>query len=145
MSRLTLPSVALATLVVAGCGSGGLNYWLYPEPHLAEPEEAIFVAYESHKLQSIDGEETSIKCWGERSPQAYSRKDVACRLHILPGEHLVVFYPRVTGRERARLSFTALPGKAYGLDWSNCSTSSGGHQQTCRVEIREIEMLTGGG
>lgn len=146
MSRYRLPSIALATLVVAGCGAGGLNYWLYPEPHLAESEEAIFLALEGHQLQSIDGEDAASRCWGVgRTPQAYRRKDVICRLHIRPGQHSVVFHPSVTSRERVSLSFTALPGKVYGLDWSGCSKTPDGRQETCLVNIVEIETPAEGG
>lgn len=146
MSRHKLPSIALATLVAAGCGTGGLDYWLYPEPHLAEPEEALFVVHPSHQLQSIDGEETAARCWGDRSqPEGYRLKDVLCRLHILPGRHSVVFQPSVTSRESVRLEFTALPGKAYGLVWSSCTTTSDGRQETCRVEVVEIEKPAEGG
>ena len=145
MSRLELPTLVLTALVVAGCGTGR-QYWLYPEPHLAEPEEALFLAHESHQLQSIDGQETYARCWGERRlPQAYRLKDVPCRLHIRPGQHSVVFLSRATSRERVGLSFTALPGKVYGLDWSACTTSLDGHQQTCLVNIVEIEKPAGGG
>ena len=146
MSRLRLPYIALATLVVAGCGTGGRQYWLYPEPHLPEPEESLFVARENHQLQSIDGEETYSRCWGERTgPQAYRPNDVLCRLHIRPGQHTVVFHSSVTSRERVSLSFTALPGKTYGLERSACSTSLDGRQQTCLVEVVELENPTEGG
>lgn len=145
MPRLEWPYVALTTLVLAGCGTGGLNYWLYPEPHLPESEEALFVANESHQLQSIDGEETASRCWGRREPQAYRQRRVLCRLHIRPGQHSVVFHPNEASRERVTLDFTALPGKVYGLDWSLCSASLDGRQRTCRVEIVEIEKPTGGG
>ena len=145
MSRLQWPYIALATLVVAGCGAGGLNFWLYPGPHLAESEEALFVAAEGHQLQSIDGEETASRCWGQREPQAYSQRSVLCRLHIRPGQHSVVFHPNVASRERVTLDFTALPGKVYGLDWSLCSTSAEGRRQSCRVQIVEIEQPAKGG
>jgi len=146
MSRQQLPSLALVTLVVAGCGTGGLNYWLYPEPHLPETEEAVFVAYESHQLLAIDGEDTSVKCWGgPRAPQAYSRPDVLCRLHIRAGEHSVVFHPTANSRERRTLTFTALPGKSYGLDRSGCTASLNRLQDACRVEIREVKNQAEGG
>lgn len=151
MSRQRLPSFALAILVWAGCvlvgcGGGGLNYWLYPEPYLAESEEALFLAYESHLVQAIDGQDTVLKCWGgPRTPQAYSRKDTVCRLHLQPGEHSIVFFPGMGSRERVSLTFTALPGKAYGLDRSACNTTYEGRQETCRVEIREIRDLSEGG
>lgn len=35
MSRLKLSFIAAATLALTGCGGGGLNYWLYPEPHIS--------------------------------------------------------------------------------------------------------------
>lgn len=40
-----------------------------------------------------------------------------------------------------RLEFAAQPGKVYGLEWSGCEASLDmhGHQQTCRVEVVEIE------
>ena len=146
MSRLRLPYIALTTLVVAGCGTGGRQYWLYPEPHLPEAEEAVFVAQENHQLQAIDGEETFTRCWGRRTgPQAYRQNDVLCRLHIRPGQHTVVFHAGVSSRERVSLSFTALPGKVYALERSTCSTSVDGRQQTCRVEVVEIEKSAEGG
>ena len=146
MSRNKLPSIALASLVLSGCGGGGLNYWLYPVPHLPEAEEAVFVAYESHQLQAIDGEDTAMKCWGgPRRPQGYSRPDVACRLHIQAGEHSVVFHPSVHSRERVSLTFTALPGKVYSLDRSACSATLDGGQDTCHVKIREVTNQVGGG
>ena len=140
MSRLKLPSIALITLVSAGCGGGGLNFWLYPEPHLAETEEALFVAYESHQLQSIDGEETKTRCWGEaRGPQPYSRQDVLCRLHLRPGQHSVVLSTMVNDQQRVSLDFTAEAGKVYGLDRSGCTPSGDARQRTCLVKIVEIE------
>ena len=145
MSWYKLPLIALATLVAAGCG-GGKEYWLYPEPRLAEPEEAQFVVHENHRVMFINGEETAVRCWGDRSqPEGYRLKDVLCRLHILPGRHSVVFQPSVTSRESVRLEFTALPGKAYGLVWSSCSTTSDGRQETCQVDIVEIEKPGEGG
>jgi hypothetical protein len=94
----------------------------------------------------LDGEDTVLMCWGgPRAPQAYSRKDTLCRLHIQPGEHTVEFYPGLGTRERASLTFTALPGKTYGLDRSACSTNYSGRQATCRVEIKEIQATSGVG
>jgi len=43
------------------------------------------------------------------------------------------------------LTFTALPGKAYGLNRSECATTSNGLQETCRVEVVEIEEMPVGG
>ena len=145
MSRLGMACIALAAVVVAGCGAGGLNFWLYPGPHLPESEEALFIAQEGHQVQAIDGEDTALKCWGRREPQAYSQKSVACRLHIRPGEHSVVFHPNVSSRERVTVTFTAMPGRAYGLDWSQCSATLEGRRQTCRVDVVEIETSTEGG
>lgn len=140
MSRLKLPLVVAATLVFAGCGSGGgLNYWLYPAPHLAATEEAVFVAHESHQVQSLDGEETAARCWGMvREQQAYRARDLLCRLHIRPGEHSVVFILSAGSTATGELNFTALPGRIYGLDRSRCSASSGGIRQRCHVEVIEI-------
>lgn len=142
MSRMTLPSIALATVVIAGCGGGGLNFWLYPEPRLPEAEEAIFLAYESHGLRAIDGEDAGSRCWDDqRRPEAYSRADVACRLHIKPGEHSVVVQTAPASRETVTLTFTAQAGKVYGVDRSSCTASSfsrEARQQTCRVEIKEV-------
>jgi len=146
MSRYRLPSFALATLVAAGCGTGGLEYWLYPEPHLTEPEEALFVAHENHRVLSIDGEEIASRCTGEgMRPQAYQRNDVICRFHIRPGQHSVVFHSGITRLERMSLEFAAQPGKVYGLEWSGCKASldMDGHRQTCRVEVVEIEKPAG--
>ena len=151
MSRLKLPVIAAATLALvltlAGCGSGGgLNYWLYPEPQLAPAEEAVFLAHESHQVQSIDGEETAARCWGRvREYQAYSRNDLLCRLHIRPGEHSVVFVLSAGRAATAEVNFTALPGRTYGLDRSRCSASSRGSQQRCRVEVIEVGTVGEGG
>lgn len=146
MSRYNLPSLALATLVVAGCGGGGLNYWLYPAPRLAESEESLFLATEGDQLLTIDGAEAGSKCWRVGgTPQAYRRMDVMCHLHILPGQHLVVFHPGVSSREKVSLTFTSLPGKAYRLDWSSCANTSDGRQQTCMVNVVEVENPAEGG
>ena len=145
MYRLKLPSIALATVVLAGCGTGGLNYWLYPEPHLVESEEAVFVTYEAHFLQAIDGEEITSRCWGDTRPEAYTPRDVACRLHIRPGEHSVLVGTSAMRRDGVPVSFTALPGKVYGLDRSSCRAMGREPRQTCRLAIIEIEQPASGG
>jgi hypothetical protein len=142
MSRYRLSFIALATLVAAGCGSGGLEFWLYPEPRLAETEEALFVALENHRVVAIDGEEIASRCTGEEmTPQPYGRKDVTCRFHISPGRHAIVFYSSSTGRERMNLDFAAEPGKTYGLTWTGCTASldRDRHRQSCRIQVEEIE------
>ncbi|NNM03689.1 MAG: hypothetical protein HKO65_01200, partial [Gemmatimonadetes bacterium] len=130
MTRSPLPYIALVALLVAGCTGGGRNYWLYPEPRLAPEEEALFVAYESHRLVSIDGEDTASRCWGQtvNEPQAYRRNDLVCRLHLQPGRHTAVVEGRFTLRGRSSVDFTAEPGKVYGLVWSDCTTPVGGYQ-----------------
>jgi hypothetical protein len=141
-----LTYIALVSSLIAGCTGGGREYWLYPEPHLAPQEEAVFVAYESHRVVSIDGEDTASRCWGKtmNEPEAYRRNDAACRLHLQPGRHTVVLEGRFTMRGRQQVQFEAEAGKTYGLDWSDCITQSGGYQQTCRVNVVELEGLTGG-
>jgi hypothetical protein len=149
MSWSKLPYIALATLISASCSTGGLEYWLYPGPRLAEPEEALFVAHERHRVLSIDGEEIASICTGEgmRRPQAYQRKDVTCRFHIRPGQHSVVFHPSPTSLERLSLEFAAQPGRVYGLGSSACEASldMDGHRQTCRLEVVEIKTPAKGG
>ena len=148
MSWSKLPSIALATLVAASCSTGGREYWLYPEPRLAEPEEALFVAHENHRVLSIDGEEIASSCTGEgMRPQAYRRNDIICRFHIRPGQHSVVFYSSITSRERMSLEFAAQPGGVYVLKWSGCEASldTEGHRQTCRIEVVEIKTPAEGG
>ncbi len=140
MKKGQLPFVALTSLLLLGCTGGGREYWLYPEPRLPPPEEALFVAYESHRVVSIDGDDTASRCWGQTvdRPQAYRRNDQVCRLHLRPGRHSVVFEGRFAMRERNSMEFTAEPGKAYGLDWSDCITPTGGYLQTCRVTVVEL-------
>jgi hypothetical protein len=149
MSRSKLPYLSLATLVVASCSSGGFNYWFYPEPRLTEPEEAIFVAHENHRVLSIDGEELTARCTGEGvRPQAYHRSDVTCRFHLRPGRHSVVFQSNATNQERMSLDFAAQPGKTYGLTWTGCGAylhDMDGHQKTCRVQVEEIKAPGFGG
>ena len=65
MTRNHLACIALVSSLIAGCTGGGSQYWLYPEPHLPPAEEAVFVAYESHRVVSIDGEEAASRCWGQ--------------------------------------------------------------------------------
>jgi hypothetical protein len=136
MTQRNRSFTALMGFLLVGCGGSGLHFWLYPEPRLAPSEEAVFIAYEGHMVQEIDGEDMALKCWARRdNPQAYSRRDVPCRMHLLPGEHTVVFFPRTTSRERATLTFHAEAGKSYGLDRSTCSL---GRNETCKIEIREL-------
>lgn len=146
MDMWKLRPILLLALLGFGCGTGGLEYWLYPEPRLLPEEEAVLAAYESHRLLAIDGEDVAIKCWGERKgSEAYRRGDRLCRLHLSPGKHLVEVQVGVTGRQSERLEFTALPGKVYGLDLSNCRTSLNGSVLDCRIDIIEVgETETGG-
>ena len=51
----------------------------------------------------------------------------------------MVFEGRYLMRERNRVEFTAMPGRSYRLDWSECTTPSGLYQQTCRVRVVETE------
>jgi hypothetical protein len=122
------------------CGTGGREHWLYPGPHLEGSEEAVFIAQEEDQILAIDEEETAIRCWGEaRGPRPYGQRLAFCRLHIQPGDHVVVFSPGPNSRDRIRLSFTALPGRSYGLDWSACRGSvNQTHQRTCLVNVVEI-------
>lgn len=148
MVRPTLPVIAFAIAVAVGCGSGGLEYWLYPEPHLPESEEALFLAHEQQGLVAIDGEDTAVKCWGDRErmgSQAHRPRGLVCQLHIRPGQHSILFHTGLTVRERYRVEFVALPGKVCGLQTSGCVTTFRGDQRTCRVEVVEIERSGGGG
>jgi len=137
----SLVLASLLTLAVA-CGTGGREYWLYPGPRLEGPEDAVFVAREDDQILAIDDEETAIRCWGElRGPRPYGQRDSSCRLHIRPGEHIVVFSPGPNSRDRVRLEFTALPGKSYGLDWSACRGSvNQTYQRTCLVNVVELAV-----
>ena len=146
MTRRESSFIVVAALLVLGCGGSGRNYWLYPEPRLAPEEEAVFVAYENHRVVAIDGEDTGSRCWGQtvNEPQGYRRNDQACRLHLLPGRHTVVVEGRFDFRERSTVEFTAEAGKIYGLNWSDCVSPAGGFLQTCRVNVIELEAFTGG-
>lgn len=145
MRRSPSSPLLLAALLLAGCSGSGRHYWLYPAPRLAPAEEAVFVAYESHRVVAIDREEAGSLCWGRTAdePQAYRRNDLDCHLHIRPGPHVVVFEGRYLMRERNRVEFTALPGRSYRLDWSDCTSPSGMNQQTCRVRVVEVEASAG--
>ena len=136
VKMLKLRSILLATLMGAGCSTGGLEFWLYPEPHLSPGDGSVLTAYESHRLLAIDGEDVARKCWGEqKGSEAYRRRDLLCRLHLSPGRHQVAVQVGVTNRQSAMVEFTALPGKVYGLDWSNCRTSLEASQRNCRVAV----------
>lgn len=148
MPRSVLSWIPVVSLVVASCGTGGLEFWLYPEPRLARSEEAVFIVHEDHRVIAIDEDETGVRCWGDREgmgAQAYRTNDRLCRIHLLPGQHFVLVRSGTNVREMTRLEFTALAGKSYGLRRSNCMTPPGGYQQTCRVEVVEVEDPRGGG
>ena len=154
MSRSKLPFIALAAvvgaaaLVAASCSSGGYQYWLYPGPPLPEPEEAIFVAHENHRVVSIDGEELVSSCSRrDVRPQAYDRTDVVCRFHILPGQHSVAFQANITSMNLMNLDFAAQPGGTYGLIWTGCGAylDMDSYRKTCRVNVVEIKAPAGGG
>jgi hypothetical protein len=146
MVRFSTLLFVASSVVAIGCAGSGRNYWLYPEPRLAPEEEAVFVAYESHRVMAIDGEDTASRCWGQtvNEPQAYRRNDLVCRLHLQPGRHTVVVEGRFALRGRSSLEFTAEAGKIYGLNWSDCVSPSGGNAQTCQVDVVELEAFTGG-
>lgn len=141
MTRNQSLLMVLASLLFVNCGGGGRQYWLYPEPHLAPPEEAIFMAYESHRVMAIDGDDTASLCWGQtvNEPQGYRRNDQVCHLHLQPGRHTVVFEGGTALRSRTTVEFTAEAGKVYGLDLSACTTPAGTFQQRCRVNVVERE------
>jgi len=131
----------VAALLAVACGGGGLEYWLYPAPHLEKAQEAIFIAEVQHPVLAIDGEEMAERCWGDlvRHPQAYQQRSMPCHLHIRPGKHTVVFHPGANSLERSQLDFTAEAGKSYGLDWTGCMGSlNQRHQRTCVVNVREV-------
>jgi len=140
MSLPELRSIMFTSLLVIGCGTGGREYWLYPEPRLPPGEDAILATYESNRLLFVDDEDAATMCWGDRrmGAQAYRRTDMVCRLHIRPGRHTVVFQTGLNSRQQARLEFTAVAGKIYGLRQSGCTTSPEGIQQNCRFEIVEV-------
>jgi hypothetical protein len=148
MSSYRLPCVLIVLLGAAACGTSGRHYWLYPTPHLTAEEEALFVTYESHRVISVDDDETAIRCWGDQErmgSQAYRVRSGPCRLHIQPGPHVVVFETSSTMRDRVSLEFVAEAGKSYGLDWSACvgQVIGEGHQRSCVVRVVEIETETG--
>lgn len=141
-----LPVMIVAALVLSGCGTGGRDFWLYPEPHLPETEEAVFAAYEGHRLLYIDDTNVAARCWGEGAgTQAYRQKNLLCRLHLDPGQHTVLVQTGLTLQGRTRLEFTALPGKVYGLKWSNCRASLYSSGRDCLLEVVEIETIPGAG
>ena len=132
--------IGAVALMLLGCGGAGREYWLYPEPRLAPEEGAVFIAYESNRVVAIDGEEAGSRCWGQTvdKPQGYRLNDQICRLHIRPGKHTVTLEGRFALRERSTIEFTAEAGKSYGLEWSECFTPPGGYQQSCRVNVVEV-------
>ena len=136
----------MSSLLFVACGSGSREHWLYPGPRLEGSEDAVFVAQESDHVLAIDEEETAIRCWGEaRGPRPYRQRLALCRLHIRPGDHVVVFSPGPNSRTRVRLGFTAAPGKSYALDWSACRGSvNQTHQRTCLVNVVEVTEPPGG-
>jgi hypothetical protein len=108
---------------------------------LEAPEEAMFVATEDQRVLSIDGDDTAVMCWGERermATQAYRQKGLTCRLHLLPGRHVVGFQSGLTVRRRETVEFTAEPGTVYTLRRGECDTAYNGARQTCRYEIVEV-------
>jgi hypothetical protein len=147
MSILDARSILLASLVAAGCGSGGLDFWLYPEPRLLPQEEAVLITYESNLVLLLDGEDVATMCWGDRrmAAQAYRRTDRPCRLHMGPGLHSLVFQTGLGNQQRATLEFTALPGTAYGIRRSGCTSSTEGIQQNCRIEVVAVGTMSEGG
>lgn len=147
MSRSRFRSIILMSLLVAGCGGGGLEFWLYPEPRLPPGEDAILATYESNRLLYFNGEEAASKCWGDQrmASQGYRRNDRVCHLHIRPGRHIAVFAVGLNSRQQARVEFDALPGKVYGLRQSGCTTSPTGNQSNCRMEIVEVGEQGEGG
>jgi hypothetical protein len=137
----------ITSLLLTGCGTGGLEFWLYPEPHLPPGEDAVLATYQSHRLLLVDDEDAATQCWGDRrmAAQGYQRNDRLCQLHITPGRHIVTFQTGPNGRQQVRVPFSAAPGKVYGLRRSGCSASPEGIQQSCRFEIVEIPDATEGG
>lgn len=139
MALPRLRAVLFASLLLIGCGTGGLEYWLYPGPHLPPGEDAVLATSQSNRLLVVDDEEVASKCWGDwRAAQGYQRNDRLCRLHIPSGRHIAVFQAGLDSRQQIQVPFTAEPGKVYGLRQSGCTTAAGGVQQNCRFEIVEI-------
>jgi hypothetical protein len=140
MSLPELRSIVIASVLVAGCATGGLEYWLYPEPHLPPGEDAVMATYETNRLLLLDEEDAATMCWGDRrmATQAYRRNDRICRLHIRPGRHSAVFQTGMNLGQQVRLEFTAVSGRIYGLRRFGCASSSESIQQNCRFEIVEV-------
>ena len=129
----------LTSLLLTGCGTSGLEYWLYPEPHLPPGEDAVLAASQSNRLLIVDDVEVAAKCWGDwRATQGYQQRDRLCRLHIPSGRHVAVFQTGLDSRQQVQVPFTAAPGKVYGLRQSGCTASPGGLPQNCRFEIVEL-------
>jgi len=141
--RIGPMSAALIALMVTACGTGGHEYWLYPEPRLDPAEEAVLIIRSMDLVLAVDEEETAVRCWGEvGGPRPYSQGVPSCRLHIQPGDHVVTFSPGPNAQRTATLTFSADPGKEYGMDWSACTQGSvsPAHQRvrTCYVNVVEI-------
>ncbi len=139
MALRRLRTIFLTGLLLTGCGTGGLEYWLYPGPHLPPGEDAVLATSQSNRLLVVDDEEVASKCWGDwRATQGYQQNNRLCRLHLSPGRHIAVFQTGLNSRQQVQVPFTAEPGKVYGLRVSGCTASPGGVQQNCRFEIVEM-------
>ena len=146
MSRPTWLSVFGTAFLLSACSGGGLQYWLYPEPHLPETQEAIFLAHEEHRVQYIGDERTDELCWGaSREHQAYRQRKPMCRLHLRPGTHTLVVQTsgNTTVGEQRRLEFEAEAGKVYGIRKTGCLTGVRGQQNACRIEVIEVSDPAG--
>ncbi len=145
MSLSSSGRLLLLGALCMGCTSGGREFWLYPEPRLPQGEDAVFAAYETHRLLFLDAEDAATTCWGERrmASQAYTRNDRVCRLHLRPGRHSAVFQTGPRNTQTATVDFQAQAGKTYGLRRSGCMASAIGIQGNCRFEVVEVRGRSG--